>query len=380
MSLVVDEHRLYLSDANRLDAFRRAIEAVVRPGHVVLDLACGTGILGLMACRAGASRVYALDDGGILDVARQAAQANGFGDRIVHLKAYSRHATLPERVDVVVADQVGNFGFNAGVVEYYADAQARFLKPGGTTIPRRIDLVVGPMEAPALFAQVDFWKGSPAGFDFSSARPLAANTGYQVELPAEGLLADAATVVSLDLARASTAPVQGQAAFRVARPGMLHGVGGWFVAELAPGITMTNSPLAAARIQRRQVFFPVDEAVAVGVGQWIRVEMAIRPEESLVNWTVEVADGAQAPARHRFRHSTWKGMLVDPADLARTRPDFVPTLNARGQARRTVVDLCDGERSLADIERQVRARHPGLFATDDEAATFVAEVVTRYAQ
>jgi protein arginine N-methyltransferase 1 len=313
-------------------------------------------------------------------VARQAAQANGFGDRIVHLKAYSRHATLPERVDVVVADQVGNFGFNAGVVEYYADAQARFLKPGGTTIPRRIDLVVGPMEAPALFAQVDFWKGSPAGFDFSSARPLAANTGYQVELPAEGLLADAATVVSLDLARASTAPVQGQAAFRVARPGMLHGVGGWFVAELAPGITMTNSPLAAARIQRRQVFFPVDEAVAVGVGQWIRVEMAIRPEESLVNWTVEVADGAQAPARHRFRHSTWKGMLVDPLDLARTRPDFVPTLNARGEARRTVVDLCDGRRSLADIERQVRSRHPGLFATDDEAATFVAEVVTRYAQ
>src|SRR5512140_59171 len=103
VSLVVDEHRLYLSDANRLDAFRRAIEAVVRPGDVVLDLACGTGILGLMACRAGASRVYALDDGGILDVARQAARANGFGDRIVHVKAYSRHATLPERVDVVVA-------------------------------------------------------------------------------------------------------------------------------------------------------------------------------------------------------------------------------------------------------------------------------------
>lgn len=53
MSLQLDEHRLYLPDQPRPQAFDAALCAVVRPGDVLADLGCGTGILGLMACRAG---------------------------------------------------------------------------------------------------------------------------------------------------------------------------------------------------------------------------------------------------------------------------------------------------------------------------------------
>ena len=38
MSLVLDEHREYLSDPNRLDAYGRAIAELVKPGSVVVDL------------------------------------------------------------------------------------------------------------------------------------------------------------------------------------------------------------------------------------------------------------------------------------------------------------------------------------------------------
>ena len=51
----------------------------------------------------------------------------------------------------------------------------------------------------------------------------------------------------------------------------------------------------------------------------------------------------------------------------------------RGEARRTVLELCDGRRSVAEIEREVLRRHPTLFASGGVAAEFVAEVVTRYA-
>jgi ABC-type multidrug transport system fused ATPase/permease subunit len=74
----LEEHRGYLADAVRLAAFREAICRQTRPGDVVLDLGTGTGILGMLACQAGATRVYAVDRGPILDAARQAARANGF--------------------------------------------------------------------------------------------------------------------------------------------------------------------------------------------------------------------------------------------------------------------------------------------------------------
>jgi protein arginine N-methyltransferase 1 len=93
---------------------------------------------------------------------------------------------------------------------------------------------------------------------------------------------------------------------------------------------------------------------------------------------VEVHDPGAPAAKARFRQSTLKGMLLSREELRRTHPAFVPRLTPRGDARLSVLNLCDGQRPLADIEREVFERHPDLFRTLGEAATFVAEVVTRY--
>ena len=54
MSLVLDEHRQYLTDTARLDAFEAAIAAVVRPDDVVCRLAqegLGIGIVAESSAR-----------------------------------------------------------------------------------------------------------------------------------------------------------------------------------------------------------------------------------------------------------------------------------------------------------------------------------------
>ncbi len=336
--------------------------------------------MGLFACRAGARRVYSIEVGGMCAVAREVARANGFGDHVVFIKGHSTHVTLPEKVDVVIADQIGNFGFNAGVLQYFADAQRRFLKSEGVTIPLRMDLMLAPVNAPDLFAQVEFWGGLRAGFDFSSTRELAANTGYQVDLPSASICGDAAVVASIDLSHATTEPFRGEATVPITRSGTLHGLGGWFVVQLAETITMTNSPLSPERIKRRQIYFPIDRAVQVIAGDRVRMRIIVRPANLVVNWNVDVLDGHSGAKKECFRHSTWKGMLIPAEDLARTRPEFKPKLIPRGEARRTVVNLCDGVRTLAEIEQEVFRLHPNLFPTRDEAAAFVAEVVTRYAE
>jgi hypothetical protein len=140
---------------------------------------------------------------------------------------------------------------------------------------------------------------------------------------------------------------------------------------------MTNSPLAANHIARRSIVFPVP-ATPVAQGDCVRTRMHILPADTMVSWIVEVRRAGSARAACRFERSTLRGMLLAPDRLRRTRPDFVPKLTERGVARGSVLTLCDGHRTLAEIEREMLARHPELFSDLGAAAAFVAEVVSGY--
>ena len=64
-----------------------------------------------------------------------------------------------------------------------------------------------------------------------------------------------------------------------------------------------------------------------------------------------------------------------PDEVAKTRPDFVPRLSDWGAARRTVVNLADGSRTLAEIERELLRMHPDLFPSIAQASEYVAKVL-----
>lgn len=389
MSTVIDEHREYLSDAPRLAAFRQAIGALVTPDSVVLDLGCGTGILGLLACRAGAKQVYAVEEGGMIDVARSLCEANRFIDRMRFIKGLSTQVTLPERVDLVVADQIGHFGFEAGICEYFRDARARFLKPHGRMIPSRIELHMAPVEHQALREQVDFWQQAPQQglieFDLSPVHLSAVNSGYPVKLQPDHLLGPSVMAASFDPS-AAPEPLRFRAELTVGRMGLFHGIGGWFVAQLAPGVILSNSPLFAQRINRRNVVFPIAQPVPVEKDDRIELSMTVLPSQTVVSWKVQVwrPTSPAQPGRRTLlaesSHSTMLGLLLSREDLERTRPDFVPRLTPWGEARQTVLSCCDGSLPLATIEQQVLRRHPDLFPNLAAASAFVAEVVTRYAR
>lgn len=377
MSLVVDTHREFLEDAVRLAAFRAAIRDRVRRGDVVVDLGAGTGVLGLLACEAGAARVYAVEASGMIELARRIASANGFGDRIIPVHATSDQMALPELADGLIMDQIGHFGFEAGLFEMMSDAR-RWLKPQAWTIPDTLELHVAPLSDPGIRERIAFWEAPVCGMDFSPAREWVVNTGYPTRLEAGQLLGPAAVIARMTIADLSSSRLALAATLPVEGAGMLDGFGGWFRSELAPGVFLSNAPAADPRIERRNVVLPLATPVAVGPGDTVHLDVRIRPAERLIAWRGRIRSSSGRETR--FSHSTLRGMLLTAEDVRRLDPATSPRLTERGRARLSVLELCDGRRPLGEIEREVLRRHPGLFRSHADAAVFVAEVVSRYSE
>ena len=200
------------------------------------------------------------------------------------------------------------------------------------------------------------------------------NTGYPAKYSPAQLLSQPARLSRVDLYTAAATPFVGEVTLVASRAGSLHGIGGWFSSQLSPSVSLTNSPIDRQPMERRNVFLPIDQCIPLAEGDVVRVRLHIDPREMMLSWNVEVT----GKIKRSFTHSTLNGMLLSQEDLEKTLPEFVPRLNPHGEARRSVLELCDGKRSLKEIEQEVFRRHSSLFASGAEAAAFIAEVVTGY--
>jgi len=305
---ILREHQVYLDDHVRLAAYAAAVADVVRPGDVVLDLGAGSGILGLMACRAGAGRVYALDRTGIVHVAAAVAAENGWAERIVPIRGASTDVSLPERAGVALCDQLGPFGFDGGVVRYYADATARLLVPSPRLVPRHLRTWLAPAEAPRLQADLDAWLNPHAGFRFRAMREYAESTVYA--LPPEQIRLLAAGIPCLDHPLGTplhaTDGITGE--WVIEHGGRLHGICGWFVADLSENQALTNDPVITERIRRSVGFLPTGEAVQVEPGDCVRAQVDVAGSMQVVRWRVDVFRGSVPLAS--FARDTFRSLLL----------------------------------------------------------------------
>ncbi len=105
----------------------RAVEGGLRGGEVILDVGCGSGILGIAALLLGASRVKAIDvDPAAIEVTLENAQVNAVDDRL-------EASTDP--VDAVRARYPWVLAnIEARVLVPMAEALAATVAPGGTLV------------------------------------------------------------------------------------------------------------------------------------------------------------------------------------------------------------------------------------------------------
>ena len=141
-------------DVDRTEAYRRAIVEAVR-GKVVVDLGTGAlALLAIIAAKAGATHVYAIEvQASAAKSARRAVEDAGLSESITVLHGFSTDAdvVLPTKADIMVHELIGEIAGEEGVVAAVVDSLRRHMaEPSAPpiSIPARTRSLIAPCEYP----------------------------------------------------------------------------------------------------------------------------------------------------------------------------------------------------------------------------------------
>jgi type I protein arginine methyltransferase len=372
-----------LADRIRIEAYAQALRRAVRPDSVVLDIGTGPGIMAVLACQLGATRVFAIEPGEIIQVAREIARANCCADKIEFIEDLSTKVTLPVRADVIVSDMRGILPLLEQHIPSIADARRRFLAPGGTLIGRKDRIWAAIVEAPERYGKtVDPWERNILGQDLSPARRIAVNDLQRVRLTSEHLLTEPRLWTTLDYFTVENPDVQGELGWMARRDGTGHGIVVWFEAELADGVGFSNAPGALEAIYA-SMFFPWLNPVPLAAGQAVCVDLQAKLLETdyFWRWTTHVKS-ARTPVETvaHFDQSQLQGTVLSPAKLRKSASDFVPRLSENGRMQQRALELMDGKASLEVVARRLTTEFPQRFSGWHQALTYASALSRELSQ
>jgi type I protein arginine methyltransferase len=369
-----------LTDVRRMTAYQEAIGRVVRPESIVLDIGTGTGIHALMAARAGAQHVYAIEPADAVLLAREVAQVNGLADRITFIQDFSTNVTLPERADVVVSDLHGTLPWYQRHVPTIVDARTRLAKNGAIFIPQRDLVRLAAVEAPELHAHVAHpWTQQPFGFDFGPVAARIINTYLRGRVGREGFLSEDQVVAELDYRTLEDPNVAVTLEFSPARVGVLHGFIVWFDTSVLDDVRLTSAPFEP-EISYGSSFFPVAEPVHVAPSDVIRLAWGgtLQGDDYVWAWSLDVI-GCTGVTRASFRHNSLAVQLPSMERLRKRAPSYRPTVGSEGAIDRLVLNLMNGERNLEEIAHVLRSQAPDALESEEAALDRVRSISERYA-
>lgn len=139
----VNVHQIMLKDQARNEAYWAALQAHAR-GKVVLDVGSGTGFLSILAARAGAAHVYAVEASDMAEVSKDIIDDNMLSDCITVITGRIEDVSLPCMVDIIVSEWMGFYLVHESMMRSVLIARDRFLKPDGIMLPESADIYCAP--------------------------------------------------------------------------------------------------------------------------------------------------------------------------------------------------------------------------------------------
>lgn len=372
-----------IGDRGRMEAYTQALKQSITPGCVVLDIGTGTGIFALLACQFGAKKVYAIETNPAIEVAKQAAVANGYSYKIEFIQDLSTQVELPELADVIISDLRGILPLFEQHIASLADARKRLLRPGGVLIPQKDKIWVSVVEAPNLWNRInDPWDKYCYDFNMNAAKKIVNNVWGKGWIMPSQLLAQPQLWATLDYGTLENPNVGNQMLFEPSRSGTGYGLSVWFDATLIDGVGFSTAP-GMPELIYGTAFFPFLEPVEIGLGDTISVNLQANLVNSsyIFRWDTQVFEqGKESQCKAQFKQSTFFSQSLAPQQLRKQAGNFVPQLNQDGKIAQVVLESMGQGKSVSEIAGVLMEQFPEAFSSPKEALTRVGQLSTVYSE
>ncbi|MGI5324656.1 50S ribosomal protein L11 methyltransferase [Actinomadura nitritigenes] len=242
-------HWEMLHDEERAELYDRAIRRAVAaaPDALVLDIGAGSGLLAMMAARAGARQVVACEgQPSVAETTSRVVRVAGYDDAVsVVAKMSTRMAVpqdLPRRADLLVTEIVDCGLLGEGILGTIAHAREHLLAPDAVIMPSRGRITAQLVESEPLFRKNHV--GKLYGFDLAPFNRLSTLEYFDSRLHRHEhrTLSEPLTVFDFDFYTADARPERTELRVAPTAAGTMHAVAFWFEMELMPGITIGNAP------------------------------------------------------------------------------------------------------------------------------------------
>jgi protein arginine N-methyltransferase 7 len=253
---VNDWHFAMINDLDRNKFYQTLLHAAIDPDSVVLEIGAGSGLLSIMAAKAGARRVIAIEaNREMAALARQIIAANGMTDRIEVINKMSTDvdaAELGERPTILVSEILGTLLLGESALHYVEDARDRLLAPGGVILPALGTQYVTLVESEEVcqITSVCSWESIDLrhfnALQDTTSLVFTKQYGFRFSSCAHRLLSPPIAVLRVDFATAATRdafPPEQRIAFQAVETGVAHAaLASWDVSDAPRAHVMSTNP------------------------------------------------------------------------------------------------------------------------------------------
>ncbi len=297
------EQERMLADRPRMTFYHTAIERHIQPGDHVIDLGTGTGILAAFASRRGAAQVHALDHSPILKHARTLAEANHI-ERVRFASCHSTEFTLPQPVDVILHEQMGDWLFDEAMIPNVCDLRDRLLKPGGRILPACFEFFCEPVQLDTARHVPFIWNLNVHGYDYSvMERHRPQETNYYNLCGNDGTLVDyflasptPALVFDLHTVNEATLPHELHLQRLVKKAGRIDGLAVYFRTTVDDDLQLSSAPHDPGRAPHWGFRILRTEPGTYAVGDVIDVRLTVGRWHDIDTWRWSHAHAPAASA------------------------------------------------------------------------------------